>query len=75
MKIFAKLTKFDDASVIDIDGLKIIYPYGWALIRCSNTSSNLVLRFEADNKNNLDRIQNIIKMNMLVIDRSIKIPF
>ena len=75
MEIFAKLTKFDDASVIDIDGLKIIYPYGWALIRCSNTSSNLVLRFEADNKNNLDRIQSIIKMNMLVIDRSIKIPF
>ena len=75
MKIFAKLTKFDDASVIDIDGLKIIYPYGWALIRCSNTSSNLVLRFEADNKNNLNRIQNVIKKNMLVIDGSIKIPF
>ena len=75
MEIFAKLTKFDDASVIDIDGLKIIYPYGWALIRCSNTSSNLVLRFEADNKNNLNRIQNVIKKNMLAIDGSIKIPF
>ena len=75
MRLFAKLTKFDDASVIDIDGLKIIYPDGWALIRCSNTSSNLVLRFEADSKSNLDRIQSIIKMNMLVIDKSIKIPF
>ncbi|MBT7235956.1 MAG: phosphomannomutase/phosphoglucomutase, partial [Gammaproteobacteria bacterium] len=75
MRLFAKLTKFDDASVIDIDGLKIIYPDGWALIRCSNTSSSLVLRFEADSKSNLDRIQSIIKMNMLVIDKSIKIPF
>ncbi len=75
MDLFAKLTKFDNASIIDIDGLKIIYPDGWALIRCSNTSSNLVLRFEADNKSILNRIQGIVKKNMLMVDNNIKIPF
>ena len=75
MKLFAKLTKFDNASIIDIDGLKIIYPDGWALIRCSNTSSNLVLRFEADNKNVLSRIQSVVKKNILMVDKNIKIPF
>ena len=48
---------------------------GWALIRCSNTSSNLVLRFEADNKSILNRIQGIVKKNMLMVDNNIKIPF
>ena len=75
MDLFAKLTKFDNASIIDIDGLKIIYPDGWALIRCSNTSSNLVLRFEADNKSILNKIQCIVKKNMLMVDNNIKIPF
>tara|TARA_Y100000389_G_scaffold57131_1_gene53124 strand:- start:37944 stop:39326 length:1383 start_codon:yes stop_codon:yes gene_type:complete len=75
MDLFAKLTKFDNASIIDIDGLKIIYPDGWALIRCSNTSSNLVLRFEADNKSILNKIQGIVKKNMLMVDNNIKIPF
>ena len=44
-------------------------------IRCSNTSSNLVLRFEADNESILRKIQSIVKKNILMVDNSIKIPF
>jgi phosphomannomutase/phosphoglucomutase len=35
------------AQVIDIDGVRVVYPDGsWGLVRASNTSPKLVLRFE-----------------------------
>ena len=34
--------------IIDIDGVRAIYPRGWGLVRASNTQEVLVLRFEAD---------------------------
>lgn len=42
--------------VIEIDGVRAEYADGWGLIRASNTSPVLVLRFEADNNAALNRI-------------------
>ena len=42
----------------EIDGVRINYPYGWALIRSSNTQPVIVFRFEADSQNNLEKIKN-----------------
>lgn len=44
----------------EIDGVRISFPYGWALIRSSNTQPVIVFRFEADNEQNLDKISNEI---------------
>ena len=41
--------------VIDIDGVRIEFPYGWGLIRASNTQPALVLRFEAEDEEKLQR--------------------
>lgn len=43
--------------VIDIDGVRAIYPTGWALVRASNTQGALVLRFEADTEKDLAAIR------------------
>ncbi len=43
--------------VIDIDGARIKFVHGWALIRASNTQPSLVLRFEADTEEHLQQIQ------------------
>ena len=75
MKLFVKLAKFENAEIIDIDGLKIIYPNGWGLIRCSNTTSDIILRFEADTEEALNKIKKLIKDNILKVDKSINIPF
>ena len=75
MDLFVKLAKFEGAEIIDVDGLKIIYDDCWGLIRCSNTTSNLVLRFEADNKDSLEKIQSLIKDAMLKVDDKLEIPF
>ncbi|MAZ61402.1 MAG: phosphomannomutase, partial [Candidatus Marinimicrobia bacterium] len=42
----------------EIDGVRINYSNGWALIRSSNTQPVIVFRFEADNETNLKKIKN-----------------
>ena len=42
----------------DIDGVKVFFNYGWALIRCSNTTPALTLRFEAIDENKLNLLKN-----------------
>ena len=75
MNKFVKLAEFDNCQKIDIDGLKVIYDDGWGLIRCSNTTSCVVLRFEADNKNSMNRIKSKFRDAMLKIDKNLEIPF
>jgi len=43
--------------VIDIDGVRALFPHGWALVRASNTQDSLVLRFEADTGEHLTAIR------------------
>jgi phosphomannomutase/phosphoglucomutase len=47
--------------VIDIDGVRAIYPSGWALVRASNTQAALVLRFEADTEEDLAVIRSEVE--------------
>jgi len=43
--------------VVDVDGARVIFDCGWGLIRASNTSPKITLRYEANSKENLDKIQ------------------
>jgi phosphomannomutase/phosphoglucomutase len=43
--------------IIDIDGVRIVFPDGWGLVRASNTQPVLVLRFEARSRVRLDEIR------------------
>lgn len=43
--------------IIDIDGVRIKFKNGWALIRASNTTPVLVARFEANSQDELNLIQ------------------
>jgi len=54
--------KFQNAiEIIKIDGLRVEYDYGFGLMRASNTTSVIVLRFEANSSKNLKLIQNDFK--------------
>ncbi|MFK8039970.1 MAG: phosphomannomutase/phosphoglucomutase [Rickettsiaceae bacterium] len=44
----------------NIDGIRVEYEYGWWLIRASNTEDFLVVRFEANNSNDLESIRSYI---------------
>ena len=48
---------FEDAKIIDIDGLRVEFAGGWGLVRASNTEAAITLRFEADDENQLEAIR------------------
>ena len=43
--------------IIDIDGVRALFPRGWGLVRASNTQAVIVLRFEADTEADLRAIR------------------
>jgi len=71
-----KSAKFDDAQeVITLDGLRVEYPDGFGLARPSNTTPVIVLRFEADSKAALQRIQADFRRIFLQAAPHLKLPF
>ena len=42
---------------LDIDGVRVNFDYGWALVRCSNTGPNITARFEANSEEKLKELQ------------------
>jgi len=46
-----------DGEKITLDGLRINFKNGWGLLRASNTTPKLVLRFEGKSEESLDQIQ------------------
>jgi phosphomannomutase/phosphoglucomutase len=43
--------------IVDTDGVRVLFPDGWGLVRASNTQPILVLRFEADSAGALEEIK------------------
>jgi phosphomannomutase/phosphoglucomutase len=52
---------FNEYESITIDGIRIKFSDGWALIRASNTQPVLVLRFEAQNETRLNEIRDFVE--------------
>ncbi|MEK8087534.1 phosphomannomutase/phosphoglucomutase [Aquabacterium sp. A3] len=59
--------KFDGAQMTTIDGLRADYPDGFGLVRASNTTPVLVLRFEGQTPEALDRIQKAFMAAILAV--------
>jgi phosphomannomutase/phosphoglucomutase len=68
--------KFPGATdIIRIDGLRVEYPDGFGLARGSNTTPVIVLRFEADDKPALERIQAEFRRVLDAAKPGIALPF
>jgi len=48
-------------TIIDVDGVRVVFDDGWGLVRASNTQPALVLRFEAQSKERLEEIQTMVE--------------
>jgi phosphomannomutase/phosphoglucomutase len=72
---FREVASFPGARVTTIDGVRADYPHGWGLVRCSNTTPVLVLRFEADDNPALHRIQEEFKRQLLALEPGLALPF
>ena len=72
---FREKSQFPGARITTIDGVRADYADGWGLVRCSNTTPCLVLRFDADSSAALKRIQEAFRAQILGIDPSLTLPF
>ena len=74
MEKFKSSAIFEDAEISTIDGLRVDYDDGWGLLRASNTTSCLVMRFEAESKERLLEIKNSFISQIRKIDSRLEIP-
>jgi len=65
----------DSHELLTIDGLRVNFVDGWGLVRPSNTTPYLVLRFEALNQVILEKIQTHFRHWMLSVKPDLVLPF
>jgi phosphomannomutase/phosphoglucomutase len=75
VEAFRASATFDDARITTIDGIRVDWPDGWGLVRASNTSPALVLRFDADSAKALERVKDAFRQRLLAVDRTLALPF
>ena len=62
---------FGDATLTKIDGLRVDFAEGWGLVRASNTTACLTLRFEADDEGSLEDIQNLFREKLIAVQANL----
>jgi phosphomannomutase/phosphoglucomutase len=67
--------QWGDASLNKIDGVRVDYRNGWGLVRASNTTPVLVLRFEAEDDAELERIKAVFRDQLKRVAPDLTIPF
>lgn len=67
--------QWGEASITTLDGVRADYPHGWGLVRASNTTPMLVLRFEGDSTDDLAQIQALFREQLLAIEPDLNLPF
>ncbi len=65
----------EGANLTTIDGVRVDYAEGWGLVRASNTTPVLVLRFEADTEAELQRIKDVFHAQLKRVAPDLQLPF
>ena len=73
VKNFLDKARFEGGTKVTIDGLRVDFDDGWGLMRASNTTPKLVLRFEAKTSSRLREIKNMFLDQLKLIDETIQI--
>ena len=71
MQSLSAVGDFGAGQITDIDGIRVDFDKGWGLIRPSNTSPVLSLRFEADSEADLAEIQALFQTQLQKVDSSL----
>ena len=67
VKTFIEKMNFPNADVNLLDGVRVSYENSWGLLRASNTSPKLVLRFEGNSQDDLKDIKEKFETNLKII--------
>lgn len=63
------------ASLTTLDGIRADFPKSWGLVRASNTTPMLVLRFEGETADDLEQIKVLFREQLLAIVPDLELPF
>ncbi len=66
---------FPDGELIEIDGIRVDFAHSWGLVRPSNTTPCLVLRFEGDDQAALEEVKERFRTLLIGIDPNLELPF
>ncbi|MEO6227630.1 MAG: phosphomannomutase/phosphoglucomutase [Thermomonas sp.] len=72
---FRDIARFEGARLSTIDGVRVDWPDGWGLVRASNTTPVLVMRFDADSNPAMARIQQAFREQLLAVQPGMTLPF
>jgi phosphomannomutase/phosphoglucomutase len=75
VKSLAENGEWGNGKVTTIDGVRVDFAKGWGLVRASNTSAALTLRFEADDNDSLATVQHVFKQQLLLVYSELRLPF
>jgi len=75
MSRIVALAHFPQATVNVLDGLRVDFADGWGLIRASNTTPALLLRFEACSHQALNAIQGLFRELLRQVDTQLMVDF
>ncbi|WP_448508585.1 phosphomannomutase/phosphoglucomutase [Immundisolibacter sp.] len=75
MKELVAAADFPGAQVSTLDGVRADYPDGFGLVRASNTTPVLVMRFEADDAAALERIEAQFRALFARVRAGLELPF
>lgn len=67
--------QWGDASITTLDGIRADLPTSWGLVRASNTTPMLVLRFEGETAEDLEHIKQLFREQLLNIAPELDLPF
>ncbi|MGE6384156.1 phosphomannomutase/phosphoglucomutase [Pseudomonas sp. NPDC078416] len=75
MEALERDAQWGNANLTSIDGVRVDYPKGWGLVRASNTTPVLVLRFEAETELELQRIKDVFHTQLKHVAPDLELPF
>ena len=70
-----KQADWGQGKLTGIDGIRVDYPSSWGLIRASNTTPVLVLRFEADKPQELEAVQQLFRDQLAAVAPDLELTF
>ncbi|WP_373184540.1 phosphomannomutase/phosphoglucomutase [Halopseudomonas sp.] len=70
-----KQAQWGEGRITTLDGIRVDFPNGWGLVRASNTTPVLVLRFEADKPEELERIQQLFRDQLAGVAGDLQLTF
>ena len=64
-----------EGQVTNLDGIRVDFAQSWGLIRASNTTPVLVMRFEADSSEELNRVKTLFRERLQAVAPDLKPTF